>query len=147
MLKKFIESELYIHLKKKRDGVAIEQLYYSIAAGAAMIFATAVAWFTQVKYGNITWPLFLVLVVSYMLKDRIKDLLRYYFAHKLGNKYYDKKASVTIGKNLVGEIKEGFDFISMSRTPEHVRKLRDDAAMVEDESRIFDEKSCCIEKG
>ena len=55
----------------------------------------------------ITWPLFIVLVVSYMLKDRIKDLLRYYFAHKLGNKYYDKKAVVTIGKNRVGEIKEG----------------------------------------
>ena len=66
MLKKFIESELYIDLKKRRDGVAIEQLYYSIAAGLAMIFATGVAWYTQVKYGNITWPLFVVLVVSYM---------------------------------------------------------------------------------
>ena len=140
MLKKFIESELYIRLDKKKDGVAVEQIYYSIAAGAAMIFATAVAWITQVKYGNITWPLFLVLVVSYMLKDRIKDLLRYYFAHKLGNKYYDNKASVTIGKNWVGEIKEGFDFISRSRTPDQVRKLRDDAATVEDESRIFEEK-------
>ena len=140
MLKKFIESELYIRLDKKKDGVAVEQIYYSIAAGAAMIFATAVAWITQVKYGNITWPLFLVLVVSYMLKDRIKDLLRYYFAHKLGNKYYDNKASVTIGKNWVWEIKEGFDFISRSRTPDQVRKLRDDAATVEDESRIFEEK-------
>ena len=140
MLKKFIESELYIRLDKKKDGVAVEQIYYSIAAGAAMIFATAAAWITQVKYGNITWPLFLVLVVSYMLKDRIKDLLRYYFAHKLGNKYYDNKASVTIGKNWVGEIKEGFDFISRSRTPDQVRKLRDDAATVEDESRIFEEK-------
>ena len=140
MLKKFIESELYIRLDKKKDGVAVEQIYYSIAAGAAMIFATAVAWITQVKYGNITWPLFIVLVVSYMLKDRIKDLLRYYFAHKLGNKYYDNKASVTIGKNWVGEIKEGFDFISRLRTPDQVRKLRDDAAAVEDESRIFEEK-------
>lgn len=140
MLKKFIESELYIRLDKKRDGVAVEQLYYSIAAGAAMIFATAVAWYTQVKYGNITWPLFIVLVVSYMLKDRIKDLLRYYFAHKLGNKYYDKKATVTIGQNRVGEIKEGFDFISSSRTPAEVMKLREEASKVEDESRIFEEK-------
>jgi len=140
MLKKFIESELYIRLDKKKDGVAVEQLYYSIAAGVAMIFATAVAWHTQVRYGNITWPLFIVLVVSYMLKDRIKDLLRYYFAHKLGNKYYDKKASITIGKNRVGEIKEGFDFISASRIPSEVRELRDRVASIEDESRIFDEK-------
>lgn len=140
MLKKFIESELYIRLDKKKDGVAVEQIYYSIAAGVAMIFATAVAWHTQVKYGNITWPLFIVLVVSYMLKDRIKDLLRYYFAHRLGNKYFDKKASITIGRNRVGEIKEGFDFISSSRLPSEVQMLRAKSSFVEDESRIFDEK-------
>lgn len=140
MLKKFIESELYIRLEKKKDGVAIEQIYYSIAAGVAMIFATAVAWHTQVRYGNITWPLFIVLVVSYMLKDRIKDLLRYYFAHRLGNKYYDKKASITIGKHRVGEIKEGFDFISETKTPSEVKALREKASSVEEESRIFEEK-------
>ena len=140
MLKKFIESELYIRLDKKKDGVAIQQIYYSIAAGVAMIFATAIAWHTQVRYGNITWPLFIVLVVSYMLKDRIKDLLRYYFAHKLGNKYYDKKATITIGKKRVGEIKEGFDFISEDKTPSEVMRLREQASSVEDESRIFEEK-------
>ena len=130
--KKFIESELYISLDKKKDGVAVQQIYYSIAAGVAMIFATAVVWFSQVKYGNITWPLFIVLVVSYMLKDRIKDLLRYYFAHRLGNKYYDKKAVITIGKNCVGEIKEGFDFISEAKTPAEVLNKREKASFVED---------------
>lgn len=140
MLKKFIESELYIRLDKKKDGVAVEQIYYSIAAGVAMIFATAVAWHTQVRYGNITWPLFIALVVSYMLKDRIKDLLRYYFAHKLGNKYYDNKASITIGKKRVGIIKEAFDFISSPRIPAEVAELRDKSSSVEDESRIFEEK-------
>ena len=105
-----------------------------------MIFATGVAWQTQVKYGNITWPLFIALVVSYMLKDRIKDLLRYYFAHKLGNKYFDKKAIVTIGDNKIGVIKEGFDFISRSKTPESVMNMREQDSSVEDESRIFEEK-------
>lgn len=140
MLKKFIESELYINLDKKKDGVAVEQIYYSIAAGVAMIFATAVAWHTQMRYGNITWPLFIALVVSYMLKDRIKDLLRYYFAHKLGDKYFDKKATVVIGSNKVGLIKEGFDFISKSKTPAVVLDMREKASSVEDESRIFEEK-------
>lgn len=140
MLKKFVESELYIRLDKKRDGVAVEQLYYSIAAGVAMIFATAVAWHTQVKYGNITWPLFLVLVVSYMLKDRIKDLLRYYFAHKLGNKYFDKKAIVEIGKKRIGVIKEGVDFISVSKIPERVMEMRNMSATIDDATRIFEEK-------
>ena len=140
MLKKFIESDLYISLDKKKDGVAVEQILYSIAAGVAMIFATGVAWFTQVKYGNITWPLFVVLVISYMLKDRIKELMRYYFAHKLGDKYFDKRADIFIGQKLVGVMKEGFDFISWSRVPEHVKKLREQTSSIADETRIFEEK-------
>jgi hypothetical protein len=92
------------------------------------------------KYGNITWPLFIALVVSYMLKDRIKDLLRYYFAHRLGDKYFDKKASVVIGSSKVGVIKEGFDFISRAKTPAVVLDMREKASTVDDESRIFEEK-------
>ena len=140
MLKKFIESDLYINLDKKKDGVAVEQILYSIAAGVAMIFATGVAWFTQVKYGNITWPLFVVLVVSYMLKDRIKELMRYYFAHKLGDKYFDKRADISIGQKWIGVMKEGFDFISWSKVPSKVQKLREEASSIADETRIFEEK-------
>ena len=140
MLKKFIESNLYINLKKKKDGVAVEQILYSIAAGVAMIFATGVAWYTQMKYGNITWPLFIVLVVSYMLKDRIKELMRYYFAHKLGNRYFDKKAEISVGDRRIGVMKEGFDFISYSRTPQEVKDMREKASSIADETRIFEEK-------
>ena len=140
MLKKYIESDLYINLDKKKDGVAVEQLLYSIAAGVAMIFATGVAWFTQVRYGNITWPLFIVLVISYMMKDRIKELMRYYFAHRLGDKYFDNKADISIGDKKVGVLKEGFDFISGSKVPEDVMKFRDRASSIEDETRIFEEK-------
>lgn len=140
MLKKFIESELYIRLDKKKDGVAVQQIYYSLAAGVAMVFATAVSWHSQQKYGSVTLPLFVALVISYILKDRIKDLLRYYFAHKLGNQYYDKKALITIGKTKVGEIKEGFDFISAKKVPSEVKKMRENSSFVEDESNIFDEK-------
>ena len=140
MLKKYVESALYIRLNKKRDGFAIEQVYYSIAAGLAMIFATAVAWFAQLKYGNITGPLFIVLVVSYMLKDRIKDLMRYYFAHKLGNKFFDNKAQINIHDRVVGEIKEGVDFISDPQTPKEVLDVRSRSSLVEAENRIFEEK-------
>lgn len=140
LLKKYIESELYIRLNKKRDGFAVEQVYYSVAAGLAMIFATAVAWFAQLKYGNITGPLFIVLVVSYMLKDRIKDLMRYYFAHRLGNKYFDNKAEVRIHDHKVGVIKEGVDFISDAKTPHEVMEIRGRSSLVEAENRIFEEK-------
>ncbi len=81
-LKKYVESDLFINAKKKRDGVLAEQVYLSLAAGLSMIFATAVAFSFQQTYGNFTMPFFVALVVSYMLKDRIKELSRYYFAKK-----------------------------------------------------------------
>ncbi len=140
MLKKFIESELYIKLKKKRDGFAVEQLYYSIAAGLAMIFATAVAWLFQVKFGNITWPLFIVLVISYMLKDRIKELTRYWFAHKRLNRYFDHKAHIRIRNRDIGIIKEGVDFISRDHTPEEVIRLRLADTDIPEEDSIFEER-------
>ena len=140
LLKKYVESDLYIHLNKKRDGFAIEQVYYSVAAGLAMIFATAVAWFAQLKYGNITGPLFVVLVVSYMLKDRLKDLMRYYFAHQLGNKYFDNKAQIKIQNRAVGVIKEGVDFISERKTPREVLDLRCRSSLMEVENKVFEEK-------
>lgn len=140
MLKKYTESELYIKLDKKKDGVALQQIYYSLAAGVAMVFATAVSWYYQEKYGSVTWPLFIVLVVSYMMKDRIKDLLRYFFAHRLGNNYYDKRATIAVGESKVGEIKEGFDFVSEAKVPAEVKALREESSFVEGESEIFEEK-------
>ena len=63
-----------------------------------------------------------------------------HFAHRLGNKYYDKKALITIGATKVGDIKEGFDFISENKLPDEVRNLRERSSFVEDESSIFEEK-------
>ena len=93
----------------------MNRLHFRVISAAAGRTICAASQSETPSGGNITWPLFIVLVVSYMLKDRIKELLRYYFAHKLGNKYYDKKAGVTIGKNLVGYIKEGFYTKSLIR--------------------------------
>lgn len=139
--KKYIESELYINLDKRKDGRAIEQFYYSLAAGVSMVFATAVGWATQVAYGsNITVTLFVVIVISYMLKDRIKALMRNLFAHKLLNRYYDKKANITVNGHNIGKIKEAVDFLPGNKLFDEVAEIRRKDASVYDESQVFDEK-------
>ena len=40
----------------------------------------------------------------------------------------------------MGEIKEGFDFISEKKIPEDVKSLREKSSFVEEESEIFEEK-------
>lgn len=140
ILKKYIESDLFLYARKKREGILVEQVYYSLAAGLSMVFATAIAFSFQMKFGNFTMPLFIALVVSYMLKDRIKELMRYYFAHKRLNRYFDNKTKIGIKDASIGWIKEGVDFISEEKVPEEVMSLRNRTPLVEAENRITDEK-------
>ncbi|MDL2212851.1 hypothetical protein LJC29_02680 [Bacteroides sp. OttesenSCG-928-N06] len=140
VLKKYVESDLFLQARKKRDGVLVEQIYYSIAAGLSMIFATTVAFSVQMKYGNFTMPLFVALVVSYMLKDRIKELMRYYFAHQLGARYFDHKTTICIKESPIGWSKEAMDFITDNKVPREVMDIRSRSSLLEAENRTMDEK-------
>ena len=140
MLKKYAESHLFLNASKKKDGRLAEQVYFSVAAGISMIFATAIAFSFQQKYGNFTMPLFVALVVSYMLKDRIKELARFYFVHRLAKKYFDNKTTVSIKETPVGWIKEGVDFITEDRVPEGVMEMRDRSDLLEANNRQTQEK-------
>jgi hypothetical protein len=139
-LKKYVESDLFINAKKKRDGVFIEQIYLSIAAGLSMVFATAVAFSFQQTYGNLTMPFFVALVVSYMLKDRIKELSRYYFAKKISPKYYDNKTSISVKDKVIGFSKESFDFIADENTPSDILRVRNRIPLIEADNRYSKEK-------
>jgi len=140
VLKKIVERQLYLRVPKKRDGILAEQVYYSLAAGLAMIFATIVAWLFQKSFGNLTWPLFIALIISYMMKDRIKELMRFRFAHKMKGKYYDNKAEMSLGQRRIGSLKEAFDFIPDSRVPEEVRRIRSEKPFFKADALARDEK-------
>lgn len=135
VLKKLFESQLFLATRKKKDGFIAEQLIYSIAAGFAMIFATGIAFAFQQKYGNFTIPLFVALVISYMLKDRIKELTRYYFAGKLKKVFFDHKTSISVTPDKsVGWCKESFDFVSAEKVPGDIIKKRDRSFVLEAQS-------------
>lgn len=140
VLKKYVDSDLFLDVPKKKDGKFVEQLYLGIAAGLAMMFATVVSFHFQQKYGNFTLPFFVVLVISYMIKDRIKELSRYYFAHRIGSKFFDNKAEILIKDEKIGTIKEGMDFISSSKLPNEVKRVRYSQRLMEAENRLSDEK-------
>ena len=91
LLKKFAESDLFLQSNKSHNTFLIEQIFYSVTAGIAMLFATVTSFFFQQKYGNFTFPFLVALVISYMFKDRIKDLLRMIFAKRLSSRIYDTK--------------------------------------------------------
>jgi hypothetical protein len=123
-LKKYIESNLYLPTFKRRNTAFLEQVAFSVAAGISMVFATVVSFAFQQTYGNFTLPFFIALVISYMFKDRIKDLIRNYFAHGLGSRFYDYLINIRVGLHKIGKVKEGFDFVSPQDVSRHVNEHR-----------------------
>ena len=140
LLKKYIESHLYLNIDKRKDGVLVEQLLFSLAAGISMIFATAIAFSIQQRYGSFTMPLFVALVVSYMLKDRIKEMARFYFAHKMGTRYFDHKATMHINQTDIGWAKESMDFVAETKLPEEIVSTRNCTTIIEANNRANSEK-------
>jgi hypothetical protein len=141
VLKKYFESQLFLESRKRKDGIVIEQLLYSLAAGLSMIFATAIAFSFQSKFGNLTIPFFIALVISYMLKDRIKELTRYYLGGKLGKRLFDHKNTIRVkGFPKIGWCKESFDFVKEESIPKRVSKLRNRSQIMEFENKSANEK-------
>ncbi|NDW18529.1 hypothetical protein D0T53_06325 [Dysgonomonas sp. 216] len=146
MLKKYMESDLYLNTKQTKDGAIAEQMYYAIAAGVSMIFATIISFSAQLHYGNFTIPLFFALVISYAFKDRIKDLMRYYFSTQLGKKYFDTKRELEMRNQKIGWVKEAFDFVLENKVPEEVSNLRKRSPLVEAENKIYNEQILLYKK-
>lgn len=138
--KKYMESHLFLKAKTKEDGTLVRQFFYSVAAGFSMIVATIIAFSFQLKYGNFTLPLFIALVIGYMLKDRIKELSRFYFSHKMESKYFDNKTEMSFNDNLIGLYKESQSFVKEEQVPAEVIQLRNRTALMEADNQINAEK-------
>lgn len=126
ILKKYASSVLFLNTDVKPDGQYLEQLILSLAAGLAMIFATAVAFYFQNIYGNFTLPFFIALVIGYMFKDRIKEISRIVFAKRLEAYLFDRRIIIrtTEGQHRLGTLREKVRFISEDDVPLSVLRAR-----------------------
>jgi len=138
-LKKYIESALFLNVNTTQDGQAVKQISFSLAAGLAMMVYLLITTLFQKYLGNYPNLIFFILVIFYILKDRIKELTRWMFAYQLKDKYYDNKTVISIKDNHVGILKEGMDFISEDKVPDEVMKLRR-RTRLETENKLLDEK-------
>ncbi|UMB59874.1 hypothetical protein MHL31_12410 [Lutibacter sp. A80] len=124
-LKKFIESVLFLNRDIRKDGAFFEQSIFAFAAGLAMVFSTAVAFYYQQIYGNFTLPFFIALVVGYMFKDRIKASIGLLFVSRASSFYHDFKIKIKdSGANLIGIVKENFTFVPFNKLGPKVKKHR-----------------------
>ncbi|MCB0459964.1 MAG: hypothetical protein KDC74_08120, partial [Flavobacteriaceae bacterium] len=124
-LKKFIERVFFLNQEIRKDGAVFEQTLLALAAGLAMVFSTGIAFYFQQNYGNFTTPFFIALVLSYMMKDRIKGLISLLFVSKSSSFFYDYKIQITntLSKKI-GLIKENFVFVPVKKLSWKIKKYR-----------------------
>lgn len=125
VLKKYVASILFLDAEVKTDWLFLQQFFFGLAAAAAMVFATAAAFISQTVYGALTLPVFVTLVVSYIFKDRIKDLLKYHLSRKMSRFLFDHKTRMRdVAGKVVGVCRESFGFVKGRKLPAEVRELR-----------------------
>ena len=127
ILKKYASSVLYLNTDVKPDGQYLEQIILSLAAGIAMIFATAVAFYFPVPIWQLSpCHFFMALVIGYMFKDRIKDLSRIIFARRLESYLFDRRIIIRTqnGQHRLGVLREKVRFIGEDEVPLSVIRAR-----------------------
>lgn len=139
-LKKYIESDLWIVAKAHSNTFLLQQFVLMLAAGLSMVWATVISFSFQQTYGNFTMPLFIALVISYMLKDRIKQLLQIWFATKLGSYMYEYKTKLAFSDEEIGFFKTGMDFVHFHKLPLEILHQRGKLSTLEAGNDAIKEK-------
>jgi hypothetical protein len=125
-LKKFCMNILFLKVRRESGRKNWEEVLFAIAAGVAMAFATAVVFFAQNRIPQASLNFFLVLVVGYMFKDRIKEGARRVFSSFAAKHLYDRTTRIfdPVTQDRVGLCREKVDYGGPVKVPEEVSKLR-----------------------
>ena len=112
-LRRYAQSILFLSTRHQPEGRLIRELLLSLAAGVAMVFATAVTFLAHVQYENWTTSFFVILVISYMFKDRLKALVQASLQTSSQRLFYDYKTRMygEGGGGVLGFHRESIGFV------------------------------------
>lgn len=131
LLTKYVSSCLFLNIKPHVGPTILVHSLYGFAAAVSMIFATVIAFAWQGQYGALSANLFVALVIGYIFKDRIKDLLKEQLSKRFKKWIPDRRLEIMRDERFhVGDCKESFEFFEVRRLPEAVRQLRQKAQSV-----------------
>jgi hypothetical protein len=101
-------------------------MLFATAAGIAMAFATAIAFWAQTRFTQASFNFFVILVVGYMMKDRIKEGTRRILSAVIQQYLFDRTTLLTsaVTGQRLGVCKEKVDYLRPDQVPDEIRALR-----------------------
>jgi hypothetical protein len=144
-VQRYLDSPILLNTHRKPVGIITEQMVFGLAAAGSMAFATAIAFYAQEQYGNFSTVFFYVIIASYILKDRLKDLSRKLIYGFLSRKFYSFSYIVSTKDNdkRIATIKDTCEFVEKDSLPDNIRAIRDRNILT---SRRADDKHVLLYK-
>lgn len=126
MLKKWSQSALYIRAEESRLPQRIGHIIAGVAAAAAMTFAVLASLYAQRVYSQNTLPWALIIVLAYVFKDRIKEILRSVMGRGLPKLLADHitRFRDPVSDKKVGAAKVRIEFLRARDVPARFMEMR-----------------------
>ncbi|MCB1136628.1 MAG: hypothetical protein KDK78_10195 [Chlamydiia bacterium] len=126
LLSKFVMDVLLLRVDRRELISKAQHIIGSFAAGVAMFFYLLLfAWQGNVFVIN-SMPFIILTTFIYVLKDRMKDILKSFSAKMATEFYPDFSTSIRTpkGDSQIGSLTESFAFMRESELPDEVRRTR-----------------------
>lgn len=125
-LKKWAQSSTYMTLEPSKTTIRLGHLIAGFAAALAMAFAVAAALITQMFYDMNSLPWAILIVFSYILKDRIKEMVRGALINLVPSLVADRVVKLTDprGGEDTGRSRERVRFFNSDQAPDEIRQVR-----------------------
>ncbi len=148
IMKKYVQSVLYLEKKKKDPKSQSLEIFYSVAAGVAMFFSLFFGFLILSFFAMYSIPFIIATVVIYMLKDRIKDNIRGVSQKAVGSMFPDQRIDIVDGlnKEKIGKSKEIVNFKSKDKIPPEILRIRRSSNISSIEERGKPEEVILYEK-
>ncbi len=126
LLKRYVSAVLFFEIDRGNQAKRVEQILAALAAGIAMAIATGISFIGQIRFGSLSVTLFLILVGAYMIKDRLKDIMRSLFHRTLGRLFFDRRTKFAdpLKENTLGVVKERTTFLRPWQVDEDLERTR-----------------------
>jgi hypothetical protein len=126
VLKKWAQGAMYMDAEPSRAAARAAHVLAGIAAAAAMAFAVAAVFLTERLFASYTVPWALLIVVAYVFKDRVKEVLRGVLTALVPRLVADQNERLVdpAAGRTVGSKRTRVRFRRPADLPEPVRRLR-----------------------
>ncbi len=126
ILKKWAQTVLYMSSEETGTNRKIGHILAGVAAATAMTFAVAATFFAERLFASYSIPWAMIIVVSYILKDRIKEILRGILVRIMPRFIADRTDKLVdqIADKNVGKTKSMVRLVRPWETPKSVQAIR-----------------------